>query len=256
MFDEQKYIVYEHPLNELMRVSLRIEYLLQQIDLKQHDLSQPQTIRMLMRWFVELLTLLDRPDLKPRLTKEFNRLIKKLTANHDFDTLIPSNTLDDLKRLATSYLSQPGRVVDPFKSDTFLTSLRQALLSPAGDSPVDIPFYFNWLIQPLKFQETQIKTWLNELDEFKVTISLLLSLIRRVGKLNKILAQSGFHIQPLTSNQPLQLLRIALARTNNVYPDISAGKHRASLRLMTFDNNNQIRQIKKDISIQLIICII
>ena len=64
-------ITYEQPLNEVIRVCLRLEQLFQQID---HALDDHSTIstRHLVTLIINALHLLDRPDLKAKLAKELS----------------------------------------------------------------------------------------------------------------------------------------------------------------------------------------
>jgi len=255
MFENKSHLIYEQPLNELVRVSLRIEYLFQQINEQLQILPQTKTTRILMRWLIELLALIDRPDLKPKLTKEFHRLIK-LISKKDPDTASLVPLVPTLSNLATGYLSDPGRAIDELKQNRFLNDLRQTLSLPSGDSPADAPFYFFWLNQPIELQSDQIKIWLQTIESLKNTIDLFLTLIRKIGRKKTIVTKSGFHIEPFESRNPLQLIRVILNRADSVYPDISAGKHRASLRLISIDPDHCMVQTDQDLEIQIILCII
>src|SRR3990167_4743370 len=64
-------IIYEQPLNEIIRVCLRLELLFQQIDHRLNDISILGT-REIVSLVINVLNILDRPDLKAKLAKELN----------------------------------------------------------------------------------------------------------------------------------------------------------------------------------------
>src|SRR5690348_5840268 len=70
-------IIYEQPLNELIRVCLRLEQLFQHIDHLIVDTS-PIGTRNLTVTIINLLNLLDRPDLKAKLAKELSLHLNQL----------------------------------------------------------------------------------------------------------------------------------------------------------------------------------
>src|SRR5579864_9452696 len=70
-------IIYEQPLNEIIRVCLRMEQLFQQLDHQLHDSSELGT-RNVITFIINLLHLLDRPDLKAKLAKEMNHHLSNL----------------------------------------------------------------------------------------------------------------------------------------------------------------------------------
>lgn len=78
---ESDYITYEQPLSELMRVCLRLEQLFDKITLLKDNTATWQT-QVLMTALIDILVVLDRPDLKGKLTKALNRLIEKLSLIH------------------------------------------------------------------------------------------------------------------------------------------------------------------------------
>src|SRR5580658_2671047 len=70
-------IIYDQPLNEVIRVCLRLEQLFQQID---HQLSDISTLgsRNVVSFIINVLHILDRPDLKAKLAKELSQLTTNL----------------------------------------------------------------------------------------------------------------------------------------------------------------------------------
>jgi cell division protein ZapD len=70
-------IIYEQPLNELIRVCLRLEQLFFQIDHHIKDATESGT-RNVVAAIINVLHLLDRPDLKAKLAKELGHHLSNL----------------------------------------------------------------------------------------------------------------------------------------------------------------------------------
>src|SRR5690242_20739558 len=71
-------IIYEQPLNELIRVSLKLEQLFSQVD---HLVANTSVLgtRNTVTVIINILHLLDRPDLKAKLAKELSHQMTLLT---------------------------------------------------------------------------------------------------------------------------------------------------------------------------------
>ena len=106
--DNETKIIYEQPLNELLRVSLRLEHLFHQLDNCQPEqISTPQHSRTIIKLIIDLLNLLDRPDLKFKLSQEFNRLMStfsRLQRAPEISHKMLNNTLERLQQLMNGYL--------------------------------------------------------------------------------------------------------------------------------------------------------
>ncbi|WP_281198098.1 cell division protein ZapD [Methylophaga muralis] len=58
----------------------------------------------------------------------------------------------------------------------------------------------------------------------------------------------------MDSNLPTQLIRVRIPSSTPYYPEISGGKHRFTVRFMTFDINQRPQQINDDAEFQLSCC--
>ena len=103
---EQQKITYELPLTELIRLSLRLENLFSRLDIILTCDPEKQT-QTLIALLIDILNVLDRPDLKSKFGKEFYRLItvfEKLEGDSNANQDALTETLDQLK-LLTKYLN-------------------------------------------------------------------------------------------------------------------------------------------------------
>ncbi|MFW6021354.1 MAG: cell division protein ZapD, partial [Guyparkeria sp.] len=68
-------------------------------------------------------------------------------------------------------------------------------------------------------------------------------------------AEEGFLQQSIESATPYQLLRVMIDDEIDAYPEISAGKHRFTVRFMTLGRENgHPRQIHEDVEFRLALC--
>lgn len=256
---EKPFIIYEQPLNELVRVSLRLEHLFHQIDLCMDAEDTGKHIHAIIHLIIDLLNVLDRPDLKSKLTKEFNRftaIFERLNQSPQISQEKLSHTLKELRHLTDHFLITPGKVGQSLRDNEFLANLRQNLLSPGGDSGFDAPYYHHWMHLPLKERQHDVSLWLKQFQEIRRAIELLLSIIRNSSEPQEIIAAKGFYYEPLDPQAPVQLIRVAFPAEEILYPEISAGRHRMSVRFVIPNMNNRPRQTPDDISFTLTICII
>ena len=71
------------------------------------------------------------------------------------------------------------------------------------------------------------------------------------------IAKNGFYQKSLDTNKMVQLLRISVNKNGRHYPEISAGKHRFSIRFMTNDDpSERPEQSKDDVTFMLRMCLI
>ncbi len=228
-------IIYEQPLNELIRVCLRIEQLFQQIDHQIVDNSIPGT-RKVITIIINLLQLVDRPDLKAKLAKELSHqtvLLSRLEDTPEIDPTILHDTLHQLDELARNFIANNKKIAQNLREVELLNNLRLHLASPGGGCCFDIPLYHYWLNQPAEVRESTLKTWINEFNQIREAISLILRLIREGSKFNHKTAEHGFYQELLDPQVNLRLIRVAIPHGIAAYPEISIGRHYLSVRFFS-----------------------
>jgi cell division protein ZapD len=252
-------IIYEQPLNELVRVSLRLEHILQQLDTLTTQSDSSQNTSLIIRLMTDAINILDRPDYKTKLSKEFERYITVLNPLHNdakVDQEALNFTLTELQQYKNYFISTQGKIAQNLRINEFLTNIRQSLLIPGGDSCIDTPGYWHWLHQTGKNQKAQVNRWLNELTNIRRAISLLLGIIRKSSKPHENLAIKGFYHESLDAQLPCQLIRVALPKKTPLYPEISAGRHRFTIRFIIPSINAHPKQTDQDIRFALTKCIL
>ena len=179
-------IIYDQPLNEIIRVCLRLEQLFEQIDHQLNDTSTMGT-RNVLSYIINVLHILDRPDLKSKLAKE-------LTHHHanfvryghlpNFDQERFAKTLQQLDEFSRSLIDSSGKVAWRLRDIELLNTLRMHLASPGGGCSFDIPLYHFWLQQPALTRQEVIKDWLTDFAQIRSIVALVLDIVRN-GKRRK-----------------------------------------------------------------------
>lgn len=254
-----KEIVYEQPLNELIRVSLRLEHLFNRLAVYLKASCIDHHTQTIVSLIIDILNLLDRPDLKSKMTKEFNRYVAVLSSPAYEGSSVKVNAIDKtiarLKELTDHFLNTPGKIAQHLRENLFLSTIRQYLLSPGGDSCIDAPHYYYWLNEFAYERKNQIDKWNSAFDEIREAVTLILKIIRSSSKPIDRIAEKGFYHESLQSQVPVQLIRVGIS-SENIYPEISAGRHRMSIRFVIPDMNSRPKQTQEDIAFRLTKCVI
>ena len=252
-------IIYEQPLNELVRVTIRLEHILQQLDTITNQTDSLQTTRLIIRLMIDTINILDRPDFKTKLSKEFDRYITVLHRLHSdpkVNQTTLSTTLTQLKQYKNYLITTQGKMAQKLRKNEFLSTIRQSLLIPGGDSHIDNPGYFYWLNQSTESHQTQLNAWLAELTEIRQAAHLLLNIIRNSSKAYDRTAEQGFYHESLDSQLPYQLIRVTLPKGTMLYPEISAGRHRMTIRFIVPNVTDHPKQANENVKFALTRCVI
>ena len=229
-------ILYEQPLSERMRAFLRLEYLFARAKRQLAESCQDVwSSRTLLEIIIDVMAIVSRSDLKKEVINELERHSTKLgllsrNPNVDADKL--NEILDRARNLISKLRDQENAPGHELRYVELLSSVRQRSSIPAGTCDFDLPGYHYWLESPLSDRINDLKAWSGTFDGLSDAVSLCLRLVRESGSRNKQLASSGFFQMNLETSTPCQLIRVALPRDADCYPEISAGKHRFTIRFM------------------------
>ncbi len=251
------FVIYEQPLNEHVRVCLRLEHLFAQL---QHWLPGTDIFasRSALAALVEILNVLDRPDLKTKLVKELGRYVTQLQRYAEtphIDTSRLNGILHELETTIAHLHNMQGRIAQNLRDNDFLISVRQPITNPSGGCSFDAPAYHYWLYQSPAERIAQLTHWLHELKMIQAAINISLRLIRQSSAPQARVAQAGFYQASLDANLSCQLIRIAIPDTTPVYPETSVGRHGVSLRFYQLNLRERSFQINEDIKFQLTVCV-
>lgn len=254
----QTLITYEHPVNEQMRLYLRLEHLFKAF----HTACAKSSIADSKAALISLLQLAnvtDRPDLKSKLVQLLTLVrsnLNQLGQSPAIDHHLLENILNQLDGHIRYYDAQKDKIGHVLRQHEFLNQVRLKLANPAGPCEVSLHALHLWLKQPNDRRFSMLTQWYQPLNQLDKTIKLLLSLIRESAPTEHYVAQKGYYQLTQDNSLPCELVRITVPADLNVFPEISANKHRVMIRFLSPDLAGGTKPIQttQDISFSLACC--
>ncbi|PCH60521.1 MAG: cell division protein ZapD [Gammaproteobacteria bacterium] len=251
-------VTYEQPLNERIRIYLKLEHLFKQIA----NCAAVPTIwssRSALFGVLDTLNILARHDIKTDILKELERQSKNLSrleSNPEVDTSQLTDILDRLDILIDRLHSLRGQVAQDLRGNELLNSIRQRMTIPGGTCGFDLPGFNFWLKQSDAARTHDLLSWYENFDLVRSAIDIILMLVRRSAQPTSLQAIEGFYQQSLDGRFPQQMIRVTIPSNLQCFPEISGGKHRFTVRFMTGGMNARPTQVQDDINFQLTCCVL
>lgn len=249
--------IYELPLNERIRTLLRLEFLFHQARYSMRGFSVWDS-RATISSLLDITSIMTRIDLRSEVVKELERQCASLltiSSRPGVDSTILEDTLKKLRNYAATLKnSKTNNNNDQLSNNALLKLIRQRQSIPGGTCNFDIPSYHFWLEQPAEQRIYLLESWLKELNTFRLSITMILDLLRKSSINTPLTAESGFYQKTLDKSAPFQLIRVFLPSDVNYYAEISGGKHRFSIRFMNPMNNERPIPCTESIDFQLSCC--
>lgn len=226
--------VYEQPLNERIRNFLRLEALFESIR-EAMQREQPWDARSALVSMIELSDQLSRVDIKGELIKEIERYsttLNGLRQNPGVNQAkleITMSRLEPILVLMKSNTCQPGTRL---RQSEFITQVKQRLAIPGGTCSFDIPAFHYWLHRTAAQRADNLHDWMRDMRIVEDAVQTVLKLVRDSSVPKRVTADGGFFQQHLDASVACQLIRVIVADADEVFPEISGGKHRFAVRFI------------------------
>lgn len=207
---------------------------------------------------LEITSLLERGDLKQELMKELERqhaALKALAQHQDIDRSKLDLILSKQKNALEQLHKLDGKLGEHLKRVDFLLGIKQRTSIPGGSCDFDLPQLRFWLNQDHEQRVANLLEWVAPYCRLEEVIELILKAIRDSAAARPVVAENGFYQKPMDTKQSTQLIRIGVDAEAMIYPEISAGKHRYSVRFMHVDSGETAPvQVKEDVEFILSRC--
>lgn len=251
-------ITYELPLNEAIRLCLRLENLFIQFDQAAHANTSLDT-KIAMQSLLHILDVADRPDIKSKLSQmltQYTNMLNQLTQSSQVNKPRLNNTLEELTQLNRYLHTNYQRLDEALRKNEFLYHIRTNALTPGGITDFRLPDYFLWQQQSREKKSRDLHHWMNNFEYLRKIVNTILTLTRESGNFADTVAENGFYHQSLNASNTYQLARIMLPIDQNLFPEFGAGKHRLTIRFLTpnYYDNGRAKQAKRNIDFQLSCC--
>lgn len=252
-------IAYEQPLTERMRTFLRIEFLREQAAFHARDPSDFGA-RAAVASLLEILSVVGRSDVRADVVKELDRHAELLDqyrrrGTPGIDERRLNELIDDLESLRKG-LSGPGMSsVSTLKDNEFLSMIRQRSAIPGGTCVFDLPDYGYWLQLPQERRAAHLRAWLDQLRPLCDAVTKVLWLTREATRPVQRTASNGLYQHTLDKQGQYSLVRVLMAPGSSIFPEISAGPQRFTIRFVEWLGvENRPQQASGSIRFQLALC--
>lgn len=246
--------VFEQPLTERVRIFLRLEFLF--TSRRHHTLdASPWSLRAGVHALMDVLALTARSDLKSEVIKEIQDQQAVLTRSPNLLIGLDAQTaVQQLQEALRGVQKLPSHFAgSSLRSHEFLDAIAKRSVIPGGGAPFDLPAVHRWLAEPALRVQADLGRWFSHFAPYEIAIASCLKTLRHAGTTQTFLAPSGVLLYiPKSAHQ---LLRVSAIGDAALYPEISAGRHRYSLRFMKQpDVDNRAQQAVHDVPFRLQCC--
>ncbi len=234
-------ITYEFPLNERIRVFIRLEQLFQQFN---HFLTGETVAdkRAALNALLDIMTIFRRNDLKSEILKELDRhanVLNKIANNQSVDTQKLEELLDTLNQTSKKLYATNGKIGSQVMESDLFQSIAQRSSIPGGTCSFDLPEFHYWLEQDEAIRLKDLEHWSSPFADIRTAIDLILNFIRNCSSPTHEVAEAGFFQFLLDLSQSPQLLKISVDKSIHCFAEISGGKHRCTVRFMVPSSDNK-----------------
>ena len=251
------YLTYEQPLNERIRTFLRLEKLFHQFSFHvKHGSAWDNPIAI--DAITDILSFTTRSDIKLEVLKELERQhsrLERLTKRPQIDQSQLASLLEKQTVLISRLQSNTGQLGQETQGAELLNAVRQKSSVPGPICDFDLPAFNYWLTRPESTRREHLQQWFSPFQVLEEAIVMILDVLRNSTDDTDETAVKGFFQKVIDTNQAVQLLHISVPTTHSCYPEISAGKHRFSVRFMINPNPfTRPEQFTEDVDFRLRIC--
>lgn len=242
-------VLFEYPLNEKMRIYLKLEFLLQQL----YNYPILTNITHAMTFFYvmnDLLDILEHHDIRREMLKELDHRTQKLKLWEGVigvDSKRINILHTDFERCANILTTnpRPGQILC---KNHLITTIRQRLSIPGGGyCSFNIPILHIWLNIFQEQRNEQVNNWLRTLEPLNIVLTYILQVVRNSSSFKNQTSAHGFFQDHVNNNN---LLRLRIPTEYRLFPQVSGYKTRYAIHFISLDNKN----LPDNISFELACC--
>jgi cell division protein ZapD len=249
-------IEFEQPLNERMRTFLRLELLYRQAVFHAGD-STDFGARAAVGSLLEILTIVGRGDVRTDVLKELDRhaeLLGQYRSARGVDAARLSGLMENLEAMRTELNTSGKQFLAELRDNEFLNKIRQRGL-PGGTCSFDLPHYGYWLHRPEQERSAQLAEWLSQIKPLCDAVTRVLWLTRESSEPIECVASGGLYQHSVVKSEQVSLIRVVLPSNADMFPEISAGPHRFTVRFAQWRGATEYpRQVSEDVRFLLALC--
>jgi cell division protein ZapD len=248
-------IRYDFPLNERVRVLLRLEDLYAKLA---HftDKSSSTDHQAALNALFDILVVASRADLKSELLQELERQKRSLAALHNNPEISEDalqSVLSEIEAASGNILAMTGKFGQHLRENEWLMGINNRVCIPGGAGEFDLPSYHYWLHQEATLRRNYLKAWLAPMLPIRDGLAIVLRLLRDGGKTQSCTATRGC-FQQMPGGRVAQMLRISLADDLPCIPEVSANKYALNIRFVSANYVAKTTLYEQDVAFELTAC--
>lgn len=252
---EEREFCFEQPLNERVRTFLRLEHLTTRLRHHWADES-PWGRRATLDALLDVLNVMSRHDIRGEVSKELvqrHTTLQRLADRDDVNSVALNRILADIDTASGEMAGIPPQFASyQLRDNELLNSLNNRHAMPGGTCSFDLPTYHHWLNQPDSRLADDINHWYQRIEPVERGVALLLQLLRGSAEPHSETADNGVLVH--NTDNDTQMIRVFVDNAG-VYPEISAGRHRATVRFMQYqDASLRVAQARTTIAFRMACC--
>jgi len=231
----------------LSRIALRLEFLFKIINQACRE-SHEVIHRYALKNIIELIEIMEKPELKSRFIKEFIRIehvLKKTTVTN-------TKLFDKLEQQIHILNHVPGRFSNLIYEDEFLKTLRQIHNPNSKECEFNSPHLIMWFDLEPSIRQNNITQWVNCLKDLESTVNIYLSLLRETSEYKSIQAHNGFYQHSLPAQPINHLILLKMNKSLKITPTLQVGHNNLIIRLHKLGSMHEVHN--KTVEMEIAFC--
>ncbi|MDO5091164.1 MAG: cell division protein ZapD [Cardiobacteriaceae bacterium] len=249
--------VYEQPLNERMRLFMRLESMFTQMK-NFHRADEYYSIQLFLNALFDVLDFLHRYEIRSEIIKELQRYRSAIErGNPAFaqPAQSPGELLADIDHSLQEAHAINFNIISSLRENELFNSMRQRNFNQSGNCLFEVPAYQHWLVRQGNRENPFLIQCYDMFQPIIRAIILILRLVRQSDEMRSVRAEKGMYLKALNSQMRNQMIRIHMGSDDTVFPRISGDKHRFAVRFHHQGNPEyRAEQSRDDITFGVQIC--
>ncbi|WP_298625966.1 cell division protein ZapD [uncultured Legionella sp.] len=241
-------ITFQLATHSLSRIALRLEFLFKTINQACSE-SHEVIHRFALKNIIEIINIIEKPELKSRFIKELIRIEHALKKP---DFLKNDQLFDDLETQIHRLNHVSGRFSTSIQDDEFLRTLRQIHHPNTKECEFNSPHLVLWFESEPDIRQKTITQWVNSLKDLEDTVSIYLSLLREATHYIPITAVNGFYQHNISPRSANHMILLKMDKSMGITPKLQLGHHSLTIRLYELITAHEIRD--KSIDMEIAFC--
>jgi cell division protein ZapD len=226
---------FEHPLNERIRLFLRLEWLFT-LGREESGKPGPAADHARLDNLLQIENLLLRGDVRKEILREFERIQQAwntLRTRPSVDGARLERLLGEFSQKSRRLLENEARMGESLRHCELLNLVKSRSAVPGGAAPFEVPAYAHWIQEEAASRQALMARWYAELEPIEDPVRFYLKLLRESAPFMPEHSPEGTFEEDLGAQNAVSLIRIGLPAELSCFPEVSASRHRLFVRFLT-----------------------